>query len=290
MAQVSLTLSTREASLKSLDKLPRLSPLLARFLGLLAHPGCDLAELVSVVEKDALLSAQILQRANSAIFGRTQPIHSVHHAVALLGVGTMRRFALGCSVSNLFARQSTPPNFSMTRFNLHSVATGTLTELLSEELPNQDASPAFIAGLMHDIGLLLIAAHMPKQFEEVLSMAAVTGGTEIECERELLGTDHAELSAMAISRWDLEDAITIAVRDHEEPDGVGLAEGDPPGRTALTTLVRRADEFVNYLGMSVLPPRSAPPVPPSLDFAGVNAARVQQRFHSEWNNLWNLLH
>lgn len=289
MALVTLNLSKREDSLKNLDKLPRLSPLLVQFLGLVSRPNCEVSELAAVVGKDALLSAQILQKANSAVFGRVQPIHTVHHAIAMLGVGIMRRFALGSSISNLFSRQRTAPSFSMTRFNLHSVATGTLVELLADELPVASRESALVAGLLHDLGKLLIAVHMPRQFEDILGVARVSGTSPLESERQLMGTDHAELSALATERWDLDAAITIAARHHHEPANARESENVPEGTISLTLVVHKADAFVNYLGMSVLPPVAAPAEPPDLDF-GIPYAeeRVRERFQGEWKNLLNL--
>lgn len=290
MALLALNLSSREVSLKNLDKLPRLSPLMMQFISLLAQPGCEVEDLVSVVEKDAVLSAQILQRANSALFGRIQRIRSVQHAIAMLGIGTMRRFALGSSISNLFSRQQTAPSFSISRFNVHSVATGTLVEILAEELPVQARGSAFISGLLHDIGKLLIATQMPKRFEEVLEMAAISGDPLIECERQLLGTDHAEMSALAIERWELDEAIGVAAHHHHQPEMAKDAERTPVNRISLTQVVHTADAFVNYLGMSVLPAIAAPNVVPALEFAGFPypSARVKDRFHAEWKNLWTL--
>ena len=281
MALLELNLSSRETSLQNLEKLPKLSPLLMQFIALVAKPRCEVAELAALIEKDAVLSAQVLERANSAWFGRVQPIRSLQHAIAMLGIGTMRRFALGSSISNLFAREKTAPSFSMARFNLHSVEAGTLVELLAEAIPVPGRASGFIAGLLHDIGTLLIATHMPKRFEEVLAMAAISGEPLLECERQLLGTDHAELSALVISRWDLDDLIQAAAREHHAP----------PDRVDLTLLVHKADKFVDYLGMSVLPATAPPQEPPTLDFPGVKypMARVQQRFQAEWSNLWNLL-
>lgn len=289
MELLSLNLCKREDSLKNLDKLPRLSPLAVQFLGLVSQPGCDVSDLAPVVEKDTVLSAQILQKANSAVFGRVQPIHSVQHAIAMLGVGTMRRFAVGLSLSNLFGRQHTARSFSMRRFNLHSVATGTLVELLAEELPVASPQSAFVAGLMHDIGKLLIAVHMPKQFEDVLALAALTGETAVECERQIMGISHAELSALAAARWDLSDAIVAAARYHHEPEQASAAERVAPGRLGLAIVVHKADAFVNSLGLGVLPPGAAPNVWPDLDF-GVRypSARVEQRFEAERKNLRKL--
>ncbi len=278
----------RDALLRSVDKLPRISPLLTKLIALLADPDCDVYDLSSIVEKDPVLSAQVLQRANSAWFGRMQPVSSVHHAIALLGVGSMRRFAVGSSISNLFSRHSTAPSFSMTRFNLHSVATGTLLEILADELPVHGREHAFVAGLLHDMCKLLIAAHMPKQYEDILAIAAASGRAEIECEREVLGMDHAELSDLAISRWELDRSIAVAARYHHDPARAVEIERVPPGRIGLTAVLCKSNEFVKALGMSILPPLSLPEAPPPLEFPGFRcpADAVEERFRKEWRNLW----
>ena len=103
--------SSREQTLKCLEKLPNLSPMRMQLLSKLARRNCDVIELTDIVEKDAVLTAQVLRLANSAIFGRSQPINSVKHAIAMIGVSAMRKFALGSSVSNLFSRFRPAPSF-----------------------------------------------------------------------------------------------------------------------------------------------------------------------------------
>ena len=190
---------TRQQALQGVERLPQLSPMMIHLLARLAHRHCDIPELTAVVEKDALLSAQILRLANSAVFARSQPIMSVKHAVARVGLTAMRKFALTSSISNLFSRFRTASSFSMTRFNLHAVATGTMVELLAEELPVEYSKGAFVAGLLHDVGKLLIAAILPKQYDTILAVNSVSRSPLIESEREILGVDHAELSGLAIS-------------------------------------------------------------------------------------------
>src|ERR1022692_2133551 len=127
--------SARERTLKCLNRLPRLSPLMTQLLARLTRRNCEVQELTEIVEKDPVLSAQILQLANSAIFARLRPVDSVRHAIAMVGVGTMRKFALGSSITNLFPHTKPARTFSLLRFNLHSVATATLLELLAGEVP-----------------------------------------------------------------------------------------------------------------------------------------------------------
>ena len=279
--------SSREQTLRCLERLPTLSPMTTQLLARLARSNCDVIELTAVVEKDAVLSAQILRLANSAVFGRSQPINSVKHAIALIGVGPMRKFALGASISNLFARFRSAPSFSMARFNLHSVATGTLVELIADEIEFEDSNGAFVAGLLHDVGKLLIAVSMPKQYEEILAVVAVSGAPLLACEREILGTDHAELSGLAISRWELAEPIRWAAFYHHEPERAIDVENTGPGKLSLSLAVHQADAFINGLGMSVFPNLRQRGEAPRLDFPGFGFSqeRVIKRLELELKSL-----
>jgi HD-like signal output (HDOD) protein len=282
-------LSTREQTLKSLDRLPKFSPMMAQLLARFTQRNCDAKALADVVAKDALLSGQVLRLANSASLGRKHSIHTVQHAIAVIGVGPMRRFALGTSLTNLFSRTKTAAGFSVTRFNLHSVATATLVELIADELPVRDGENAFISGLLHDVGKMLIAISLHKEFESVLGYASVTRKPMLDCERHILGTDHAELSGIAIARWDLPQPVQAAAFYHHEPERARRLE-DASGKIGLCNVVNKADAFINYLGMSVLPPTAPPAIPPNLEFEGhaYNVDRLLQRFQLEWKRLGDL--
>jgi HD-like signal output (HDOD) protein len=282
-------LSTREQTLTSLDRLPKFSPMLAQLLARFTHRNCDAKALADVVAKDALLSGQVLRLANSASLGRKHSIHTVQHAIAVIGVGPMRRFALGTSLTNLFSRTKTAAGFSVTRFNLHSVATATLVELIADELPVRDGENAFISGLLHDVGKMLIAISLHKEYDSIQGYASVTRDPMLDCERHVLGTDHAELSGIAIARWDLPQPVQSAAFYHHEPERARQLE-DASGKIGLCNIVNKADAFINYLGMSVLPPTAPPATPPNLEFEGYtyNVDRLLQRFQLEWKRLGDL--
>jgi len=280
--------AAREQTLKCLDRVPALSPMTTQLLAKLARRDCEVDALTSLVEKDALLSAQILKLANSAMFGRARTVVSVHHAIAMLGMGVLRKFTLGSAISNIFARRKTAPTFSMTRFNLHSVATATLAEILCDELPVHNAEHAFVAGLLHDLGRLLLAVNLPAQFESMLSCHAVSPDIPLWAfEQEFLGIDHAELSGIKASHWELGQPIRWAVRYHHEPDLAQDVEGVPAGKVALSLLLNKADTFVNFLNISQFPGRLGFEEAPSLDFPGFTYSqeRVMARFEQEWKGL-----
>ena len=136
----------------------------------------------------------------------------------MIGIGSVRKFALARSISNLFGKRKIAPSFSITRFNLHSVATGMFLELLAEVVPIEDAEDAFLAGLFHDVGKLVIAVAMPDQYESIVTAAAVTCESLRESERRMLQIDHAELSALAVDYWGLSEPIRLAAEFHHEPE------------------------------------------------------------------------
>jgi HD-like signal output (HDOD) protein len=281
-----ITTSTlREQTLRCLDRLPKMSPMLTQLLGQLSRRNCEIHELVETVERDPMLSGQILRLANSAIFGRLRPVSSVRHAVAMIGTAALRKFALGSSISNLFSRTKMARNFSVRRFNVHSVATATLLELLSEQLPFESGQDAFLAGLLHDVGKLLIAVSLPKQYDDILALIAVSGATLIEAERDVIGIDHAELSALAISRWELSEGIQSAACDHHQPP-------ESSGTLTLSLGVHHADAYINHLGMSVLPLPLSCQKAETLEFPGFafSQERVIGAFEQEIQTLGNLFH
>ena len=275
--------SVRAQTLRCLDRLPKMSPMLTQLLAQLSRPNCEVPHLVETVERDPMLSGQILRLANSAIFGRLQPVSSVRHAITMIGTGALRKFALGSSISNLFSRTKLAKHFSLRRFNVHSVATATLLELLSEELPFESGEDAFLAGLLHDIGKLLIAASFPERYDDILALTAVNGATLIEAERDILGIDHAELSSLAILRWELSEAIQSAACYHHQPS-------ESAGKPGLSMGLYHADAHINHLGMSVLPLPLRCQKADALEIPGFvfSQERVLQRFGQEIQTLGSL--
>ena len=271
---------TRRQAVLSLSRVPALSPTATQLLGRLARRNCEVHELAELIERDPLLSAQILAIANSAAFGRAQQISSIQHGIAMIGLGAVRKFALARSISNLFGKRKIAPSFSITRFNLHSVATGMFLELLAEYVPLENAEDAFLAGLFHDVGKLVIAVALPKEYEDILTTAALTCEPVLEIERRLLETDHAELSALAVDYWGLGEPIREAAAGHHQPEKSPAALG----KISLAMAVAQVDAVVNAAGMSLLP---APPlqkeVPPLVfDGFSLNQESLFERFVVEW--------
>jgi putative nucleotidyltransferase with HDIG domain len=197
----------------------------------------------------------------------------------MVGLSNVRKFALARSISNLFGKRKIAPSFSVTRFNLHSVATGMMMELLAEVVPLEDAEDAFLAGLFHDVGKMVIAVAMPEQYESILTAAAVTCESLLESEERMLQTNHAELSALAVDYWGLGEPIRLAAEYHHQPENAPAALG----KISLAMALSKVDAVVNAAGMSLLPAPPLGEIPP-LAFEGfvLDQQLLLERFATEW--------
>jgi putative nucleotidyltransferase with HDIG domain len=278
--------ATRALALKNVERLPSLSPAVNRLLGLLAKREVDLQLMSRVISSDPSLSGHILNVANSALFNRGTTIKTIDQAVMRLGLTRLRRIALSKSAARIFRGMKTPAEWSMTRFQLHSVAVGAAAEILCEYLPVEDPEMAFLGGLMHDVGKVLIAAGQPDKFREIEDLVGITGRNQIEFERDLLGTDHSELSGMAVAKWELPFLLSRAVARHHDPEEAGEF-----GTVSLSRILQAADEFANGLGISVrespaiADAQSEPPALPAISGHAYPCGKFVERFEDEWKVL-----
>lgn len=281
---VSLTASSglllRTKALQSLDRLPPFSPILNRLLATLAHDDASFADLAGLIEKDTVLAGNVLRLVNSALYGLPGSVNSVRHAVAVLGVVKLRNVVLGMSICRLWRGVKTPPGWSLAAFNAHSAAVAILADLLVEEAAVPYPEGAFVAGLLHDVGKLLLAIGLPREYSMVLRLREAGDGDWAERERQVIGTDHADLSGAALERWNLPAAIQRAVRFHHAPE---LASG---GRLDLAHAVHAANLLAADLGHSMLPSGVEPFQTASLAIQtmGVEEAlpRLLERFRTEF--------
>ncbi len=162
----------RASALRAADRLPLLSVVLSRALGLLSQ-GDDVSvkDLSTVIEEDVVVTGSLLSIANSALYRGNSRVASVRPAIVRLGLHKTRNVLLGLTVSRCFKSVRVPGPWSSTRFNAHSLAVATLSDLIVQSAPCENAEWAFMAGLLHDIGLPLIAVGLPEQYR-VIAMQA----------------------------------------------------------------------------------------------------------------------
>jgi len=243
---VTPVLECRTRVLRCLGKLPPFSPVLNRVLASIAHEDVSFSAVSDLIEKDTVLAGNILKIVNSALYGRRGTVSSVRHAVSLLGINKIRNAVLSMSIARMWASVRTPPGWSMTRFNMHSVAVAILCDLLAQYTSVEYGEGAFIAGLLHDVGLLLIAVAVPDEYSTVEKLYRQGGRSWCDCELDIFGFTHPEISAEALTAWNLPEPIRECVVEHHTIAGRALASD-----VRLATLLFAANGYVNHAGLTV---------------------------------------
>jgi HD-like signal output (HDOD) protein/ActR/RegA family two-component response regulator len=182
---------------------------------LLARMDATTDQVAAVVERDIAMSAKVLQLANSAYFGPREPVSSLRDAVALLGHETLRALVLSVEAFQRFEVPASIPGFSLEAVQQRSLQVGRLAHKLSQGSP--EADDAFAAGLLLDVGLLVLAAHASGCLAEDLIAAERAGRPVHDIELERHGITHAEIGAHLLALWGLPHTIVEAVAHHHRP-------------------------------------------------------------------------
>jgi putative nucleotidyltransferase with HDIG domain len=202
-------------SVKDLPVLPR------TFMALrekLADPNASVKEVVTLVEQDISISAKILQLVNSAFFGLPREVSTLNTAVSYLGIDMLQNLVLSAEVFRVFENAAVLPGFSFEELHEHSQ----LTAKIASHIPVPAAvhSTAIVAGLLHDVGKLVLATRVPKHFARALEGAVEERRPLFDVEEELMAVSHAEVGAYLLGIWGLPCPVVEAVAHHHNPGRV----------------------------------------------------------------------
>jgi HD-like signal output (HDOD) protein len=276
----------RDRALKAIAQLPPFSPVLNQLIASLASEDIGLAELAGLVEKDTVLAGNVLRLVNSALYARRGTVNSVRHAISILGLSKLRNAAMSWSMARMWNAQKLPPGWSAARFNLHGAASAIVADLLAVEACVEYAEGAFAAGLLQNVGMLLVARALPEEHARIRQSYLEGTRTLVECEREVTGVDHAELSAETLAHWNLPEPIVQAVRCHHTEFPAVQPGSDP---VPLGLAVQVADRFVEQSGISFQEWHRAAPGSPeeTLIEQGLHerAPAILERFHIEYETI-----
>lgn len=199
-----------------LEHIPSPPKVYSELLEVAGKPDSSLPDVAKVIERDPAMSAKMLQIVNSAYFGLAQPTTSIARAVGYLGLEIVKGLAL---LAHVFARASARvAGLSLDALQEHALRCAQLARRLVDDPKHADA--AFMAGLLHDVGTIVLATGDRERFARVLAAAAARNAPLHECERELLGRTHAEVGAYLLGYWGLPHAIVEAVAYHHRPGAI----------------------------------------------------------------------
>ena len=179
-------------------------------------PNTNAGEIGKVISQDTSLTARLLKIVNSAFYGFTSRIETVSRAVTVIGLRELRGLVLAASAIETFSKI---PNdvLNMVQFWRHSVYCGVVSQLLAERCHVLHSERLFVAGLLHDIGKLIICHRMPAEAREIMNRVATEQIIDFEAETSVLGFTHADVGAELIKAWLMPASLEYALRYHHQP-------------------------------------------------------------------------
>jgi HD-like signal output (HDOD) protein len=198
--------------------LPSLPDAYACVMAELQSPSASIRRVAELMSQDVAMSAQLLHLANASVFGLPQRVESPAHAASMLGLNTLKLLTLSAGILSQF--QSQLPHCSLDEFTEHSLTVSAWAKCIAAECEpgNQHlVDEALLAGLLHDVGQLILADGLPDRYAEVSQSSKDDGLPLHEAERALLGSTHAEIGAYLLGLWRLPAPIVEAVAFHHEP-------------------------------------------------------------------------
>jgi len=194
----------------------------------LQAPEASAHQIGMTLARDMGMTAKVLQLVNSAFFGLRRHVSNPEDAVTFLGVETVKALALSvCAFSSFNASKCS--RFSIEDLQQHSAVVAAIARDIakSQQVPKQTLDDTFVAGLLHDVGQLVLVAHHPDQYDRVLNVVATEDRTVAEAEREIFGTTHGEVGSYLLWLWGLPDPVVEAVAYHHCPSRCADAHFGP---------------------------------------------------------------
>lgn len=228
------------AQLDRVDALPHLSDTAVRAMALVNDPDATLADMAAVVRRDGVLAATTLKLANSVVYRGAKEVTDVHQAVMRLGQRGCGGVIAAAGVRNLYARLSPAVRTPCENVLRHSLFVGELASTVARFLCLRLNGEEFTAGLLHDIGRVVMCVNAPDHYAEVCTPAYDAHPDGRRMEREAFGTDHCTVGALFAIKNSLPTRIARAIQHHHDPDG----ETD---FRPLAAVVALADAIANHL-------------------------------------------
>lgn len=226
--------------IKNLQDLPSLPAVVMELLSSIEQEDVDISVLAKKVSHDQALTAKTLRLANSSLYGLQVKVTTIQQAITFLGFQTTRNLITAAAVTGCFA-DGQCPGFDDRAFWRHSIATAACARVLARRTRfNQDY--AFTAGLLHDIGRLVLVSSYPELYQQVLDYRSANDSDVLDAERAVLGVDHVVAGAALAEHWNFSDTMRLAITHHHEPEA--------PGSGFLATIIHVANAIVHALDLA----------------------------------------
>ncbi len=211
--------------LVGLPRLPSVPAVYQELMQEIHSRDVSLKKIARIISRDLAMVTKILQLVNSAFFGFRTTVSNPEQAVALLGSDAIKALVLTTEVFSAYEGAALP-GFSIEELWQHGLAVGTAARTIakSEQAPQSLVDDAFTAGMLHDVGRLVLAANQAHEYRRMIALGDDRRMPGWQAERDVFGTTHAELGAHLLSLWGVAETVVEAVAFHHRPEASGTDE------------------------------------------------------------------
>jgi len=234
--QENITAHKSEAILKKIQDVTILPPIprvLQEITQLFSDPSISARKIEMLIEKDPSLTVKVLSVANSPLFGLRRSVTNIGSAVLILGYQEIKSIVTSIKMAAALKMKS-DKYFDPDIFLNHSLITGILTQRMSKDLGFNFDGDGFTAGMLHDMGIVILHEHFPQEFSQIAEYAAQNNVSFLQAEYNILGLSHQEIGEFLADKWSLPAVLSDVLQFHHRP-------GFSKENNFLTSILHLAD-------------------------------------------------
>jgi len=202
---------------EKITSLPTLPKVIAEITHLMQNPRTSAEEVGRAITMDQSLASKVLKLVNSAFYGFPGRINTITHAVVILGFNTVKNIVLTASIFDKLGGRGKTEAFDLEKLWLHSISTGVIAQEIAKKINFRFHEECFIAGLLHDIGKVILFKFSPDEFNEILKIKNKKNCLFIEAEKEAIDLTHNEVGAWLAQKWNIPEDLRNAISYHHSP-------------------------------------------------------------------------
>ena len=208
--------SEMKSVVERIQNLPTLPKVAMQIIELASDPDISMEDLSRVIHQDPSLAARVLKVANSPFYGMSRRVDSLQLALVILGLADVRNIALGITMINVIRSLNPNVGYYGEKFWVHCGGCGVVARILGRKLDLQSQGSDFMAGLLHDLGKIIIDKHFDSKFVFLFNKTFTHAPPVIEAEREVLGESHEQIGEWLAEKWRLPKTLCDAILYHHD--------------------------------------------------------------------------
>ena len=242
--------------IQDLGQIPTMPTIAAKVMQIVNDPHSSAEDVAKFISRDVALTSKVLRLANSAFYGIPRTISSVNSAIVILGFNTIRSLVLSASVLKVFPQKPGLASFDRKAFWKHSFMVGIASRMVAQIYRKKklvDMETAFSAGLLHDIGKIILEQFSNEDYIPVLKASREQGIPLFMAERGALGMSHADVSGMLVDKWQMPNELKGPIVNHHSPL-------DDKGSQDMACIVHYANHLCHVKGSGCMENESYAPL------------------------------